>query len=74
MNESEVAGTVLQLRLFALTDCWNRIAAGLIQTTHSSTLMEQLGQSTPSDAGFPPLVLRLVLLIEKIQFDDMNQL
>lgn len=53
MNESEVAGTVLQLRLFALTDCWNRIA-GLIQTTHSSALMEQLGQLTPSGAGFPP--------------------
>lgn len=53
MNESEVAGTAVRLRLFALTDCSNRIV-GLIQTTHSSTLMEQLGQSTPSDAGSPP--------------------
>lgn len=57
VNESEVVGTVVRLRLFASTDCcWNRIA-GLIQTNHSSSLMHRLGQlglSTPSDAGFLP--------------------
>ena len=54
MNESAVAGAVVRL---TLSDCWNRIA-GLIQTNHSSSLMmhrlRQLGQSTPSDDGFPP--------------------
>lgn len=56
VNEYVAAETFVQLRLFALTGCWN-IIAGLIHTTHSSSLkhhLEQLVQSTPSDAGFPP--------------------
>ena len=59
MNEAAAAGAVVPLRLSALTDCWNRtVVVVVVQTSHSSSLMmhrlRHLGQSTPSDAGFPP--------------------